>query len=172
MGTQHTETVQLWNIELYNYTAVEHNLWDHTEVGIQLWKTYSQPLTPPRSRTSTTTTSITTNEHTAQDSFDQFSIAYCTVCFSQSYCTRPMLTCKRHKTHFRLQRPILIISFRLVFFLYLPPPPPGRLTFTWWGCYGLRLRHKPTELAHSLFNYQILMYISDTLWPLQLYFIP
>ena len=22
-------------------------------------------------------------------------------------------------------------------------------SFTWWGCYGLCLRHKPTELAHS-----------------------
>ena len=28
---------------------------------------------------------------------------------------------------------------------------PHRLTFSWWGCYGLCLRHKPTELAHSLF---------------------
>ena len=26
---------------------------------------------------------------------------------------------------------------------------PRGLTFTWWGCYGLCLRHKPTELAHS-----------------------
>ena len=24
-----------------------------------------------------------------------------------------------------------------------------RLTFTWWGCYGLCLWHEPTELAHS-----------------------
>ena len=32
--------------------------------------------------------------------------------------------------------------------------PPGAssprgLTFTWWGCCGLRLGHKPTELGHS-----------------------
>ena len=26
---------------------------------------------------------------------------------------------------------------------------PHRLTFTWWGCYGLCLRHKPTKLARS-----------------------
>ena len=26
---------------------------------------------------------------------------------------------------------------------------PRRLIFSWWGCYGLYLRHKPTELAHS-----------------------
>ena len=36
---------------------------------------------------------------------------------------------------------------------FLHPSPvsesPRRLTFTWWGCYGLCLRQKPTELAHS-----------------------
>ena len=26
---------------------------------------------------------------------------------------------------------------------------PSGVTFTWWGCYSLCLRHKPTELAHS-----------------------
>ena len=26
---------------------------------------------------------------------------------------------------------------------------PRGLTFTWWGCYGLCLWHKPAELAHS-----------------------
>ena len=26
------------------------------------------------------------------------------------------------------------------------------LTFTWWGCYGLCPRHKPTELAHSFYS--------------------
>ena len=26
---------------------------------------------------------------------------------------------------------------------------PRGLTFTWWGCCGLRLRRKPAELAHS-----------------------
>ena len=28
---------------------------------------------------------------------------------------------------------------------------PRGLTFTWWGCCGVRQRHKPTELAHSFF---------------------
>ena len=32
------------------------------------------------------------------------------------------------------------------FFLFLSPLV---LTFTWWGCYSLRLWHKPTELANS-----------------------
>ena len=36
----------------------------------------------------------------------------------------------------------LFLSF--VFFLC-----PRRLTFTWWGCCGLRFWYKPTELAHS-----------------------
>ena len=30
----------------------------------------------------------------------------------------------------------------------LVPYPPRVLTFTWWGCFGLCQRHKPTELAH------------------------
>ena len=29
------------------------------------------------------------------------------------------------------------------------PESPRGLTFTWWGCYGLCLWHKPTELANS-----------------------
>ena len=29
---------------------------------------------------------------------------------------------------------------------------PRELTFTWWGCYGLCLRHNPTELAHSFYS--------------------
>ena len=29
---------------------------------------------------------------------------------------------------------------------------PRGLTFSWWGCYGLCLRHKPIELAHSLYS--------------------
>ena len=28
-------------------------------------------------------------------------------------------------------------------------PWPHRFTFTWWGCCGLCLWHKPTELVHS-----------------------
>ena len=32
-----------------------------------------------------------------------------------------------------------------------PDVSPYGLTFTWWGCYGLCLRHNPTELAHSFF---------------------
>ena len=30
-----------------------------------------------------------------------------------------------------------------------PVVHPCGLTFTWWGCYGLCQRHKPTKLAHS-----------------------
>ena len=41
--------------------------------------------------------------------------------------------------------------------------PPG-LTFSWWGCYGLCHRHKPTELAHSfdsvLVSVSVLMALS------------
>ena len=44
---------------------------------------------------------------------------------------------------------------------------PG-LTFTWWGCYGLCLRHKPTELAHSF--YSVRVSVSDFM-TFQLYFI-
>ena len=29
---------------------------------------------------------------------------------------------------------------------------PWGLTFSWWGCYGLCLWHKPTELAHSFYS--------------------
>ena len=29
---------------------------------------------------------------------------------------------------------------------------PHGLTFPWYGCYGLYLRHKPTELAHSFYS--------------------
>ena len=34
--------------------------------------------------------------------------------------------------------------------------------FSWWGCYDLFLRHKPTELAHSFyfFFYSVLASIS------------
>ena len=28
---------------------------------------------------------------------------------------------------------------------------PFGLTFSWWGCYSLCLRNKPTELAHSFY---------------------
>ena len=35
---------------------------------------------------------------------------------------------------------------------------PFGLTFTWWGCYGLCPRHKPTELAHSF--YSVLIFVS------------
>ena len=27
-----------------------------------------------------------------------------------------------------------------------------RAHFSWWGCYGLRPRHKPTEFAHSFYS--------------------
>ena len=35
---------------------------------------------------------------------------------------------------------------------------PCGLTFTWWGCYGLCPKHKPTELAHSF--YPVLVSVS------------
>ena len=37
--------------------------------------------------------------------------------------------------------PPLILHFRSTH--------PRGLTFTWWGCYGLCQRHKPTEVTHS-----------------------
>ena len=37
---------------------------------------------------------------------------------------------------------------------------PRRLTFSWWGCYSLCPRHKPTELAHSsLFHFCVCFYL-------------
>ena len=36
---------------------------------------------------------------------------------------------------------------------------PRGLTFTWWGCYGICLRHKPTELAHSFDSVPV--FVSD-----------
>ena len=48
---------------------------------------------------------------------------------------------------------------------------PSRLIFTWWGCYGLRKGHKPTEHAHSFFLILFLcLFLS--LWPFQLYSTP
>ena len=29
---------------------------------------------------------------------------------------------------------------------------PHGLTFSWWGCHGLCLGHKPAELAHSFYS--------------------
>ena len=49
---------------------------------------------------------------------------------------------------------------------------PRWLTFTWWGCYGSCLWHKPTELARS-FKKKIILFLCLFLylWPFQLYFI-
>ena len=47
--------------------------------------------------------------------------------------------------------------FLLIIHLSSYPSPRG-LAFTWWGCYGLCPRHKPTELAHSF--YFVLVYVS------------
>ena len=52
----------------------------------------------------------------------------------------------------------------------IPLTNPYRLTFTWWECYGLCQRHKPTELAHSFF-YSALVYVS-VFMALSTYFIP
>ena len=53
----------------------------------------------------------------------------------------------------------------------LCPSYPRGLTFTWWGCYGLCLWHKPTKLAHS-FLFCSCIYFCLSLRPFQLYFIP
>ena len=42
----------------------------------------------------------------------------------------------------------LALSVTLLSFMCQGSPPHG-LTFTWWGCCGLCLWHKPTELARS-----------------------
>ena len=47
--------------------------------------------------------------------------------------------------------------FLLIIHLSSYPSPRG-FAFTWWGCYGLCPRHKPTELAHSF--YFVLVYVS------------
>ena len=49
---------------------------------------------------------------------------------------------------------------------------PHRLTFTWWGCYGLCQRHKSTKLAHSFLFCSCVCFSLMQLWPFQLYFIP
>ena len=33
-----------------------------------------------------------------------------------------------------------------------PDPSPHGLTFSWWECYGLCARHKPTKLTHSFYS--------------------
>ena len=43
---------------------------------------------------------------------------------------------------------LLLIFFFFFFFFFFCP---RRLTFSWWGCYCLSLRHKPRELAHSFY---------------------
>ena len=78
----------------------------------------------------------------------------------------------------------LLVKFLFFFFLlffsvakqhHVPPPLPRThllpspsvsiclcgVTFTWWACYGVCPRHKPTELFLCLFL---------SLWPFQLYF--
>ena len=35
-------------------------------------------------------------------------------------------------------------------YAYITPLRPRGLTFTWWGCYGLCVQRKPTELVHSV----------------------
>ena len=42
--------------------------------------------------------------------------------------------------------------------LCCPDKSPRELTFTWWGCCGLRFWHKPNELAHS-FSFCSCVYI-------------
>ena len=48
---------------------------------------------------------------------------------------------------------IRVIFFFLIFFtIFTLVLGTRELTFSWWGCYGLCLRHKPTELADSLYS--------------------
>ena len=46
-------------------------------------------------------------------------------------------------------RQLFCLWFRVVWQASTLYTSPRRLTFTWWGCHGLCLRHKLTELAHS-----------------------
>ena len=46
---------------------------------------------------------------------------------------------------------------------------PRWINFTWWGCYGLCPRHKPTKLAHSFYFVLVSVF---SLGLFQLYFIP
>ena len=34
----------------------------------------------------------------------------------------------------------------------MPISKSSRAPFSWWGCHGLCLRHKPAELAHSFYS--------------------
>ena len=45
----------------------------------------------------------------------------------------------------------IIYQFIVLLLLSIDPCPRG-LTFTWWGCYGLCPRQKPTELTHSFYS--------------------
>ena len=40
---------------------------------------------------------------------------------------------------------------------------PHRLAFSWWGCYVLYLRHKPTKLAHSFHSVLVSVSVSMVL---------
>ena len=40
---------------------------------------------------------------------------------------------------------------------------PNGLTFSWWGCYGLCPRQKPTELAHSFYSALVSVSVSMAL---------
>ena len=46
---------------------------------------------------------------------------------------------------------LIFFFFFFCFFFFFFFFCPRRLTFSWWGCYCLSLRHKPRELANSFY---------------------
>ena len=58
---------------------------------------------------------------------------------------------------------ILIVIDHAVFIVVVVVLRPHGLIFSWWGCHGLCLRHKPAELAHSF--YSVLMSVSVFMAP-------
>ena len=47
---------------------------------------------------------------------------------------------------------ILIVIDHAVFIVVVVVLRPHGLIFSWWGCHGLCLRHKPAELAHAFYS--------------------
>ena len=62
----------------------------------------------------------------------------------------------------------LEVLFIIIIIIIINLCPRG-LTFSLWKYYGLCLRHKPTELTHSIIPFWSLFL---SLWPFLLYFIP
>ena len=47
---------------------------------------------------------------------------------------------------------VSLLAVRSVFLAIVLSARPRGLTVSWWGCYGLCLRPKPTERAHSFYS--------------------